>query len=696
MSGGRVAGAALALAALTALAAPSALAQVYVEVEVLENSILASFTASGESIDDIVVWFEPGGATISEYAVDPGWLIADSPESVRLYGNMLEDGHTVNIGVKLRGEAPQIYWSASRDSTEVQWGLLLAPEPTAPEDTSQDIAQPSEDTERGILDASEFRTIPGKPTPGSAIRLVGDGFGPLQELELTIGGNRMESLRTDAAGGFVATRTIPNTLDGRVDFVLTDRMGADLQISLRLGETAEEAHANGADLTIDELDSTYHQGDRISVSGTAAPLNAMIWELHGPGGDIIAVKVVTADHTGAWSIPESIIIPLDAPLGRYTIQVNDGDQTLESGWTVESGKVIMLEPVRAVFQPGDTIEFNGTATPGEIIYLILQGPAGDELALDSWTVGADGAVWWEFPTSPSLRKGTYTLIASQGTEHEFVYAGLGSVVETPTVISFDKINYLSSETPDIVIAGTPGDEINILVLDDTDTVVHRGNATLQPDGRAIYNLDISTFSSGVYTAIAQRGTVQDDQEFGVGLSVGASILDISARVNHKPGDPILVLGTTSSNVILTISLSDPDGNIVQRVETLAGKTGMLTEQRLRIPLDAESGIWTVRAVSGPNSDVAELFVSEQTADGLAVRVDDSSGQPMIVVSGTNQVYVTVTISQGDILVVGPQRAYLTSDGTGQLPWGISIPGQYTITAEAGRSETASTTYRYDP
>ena len=696
MNGGWVAGVALMLAALTALAAPSALAQVDVEVDVLENSILASFTASGEPIDDIVVWFEPGGASISEYAADPGWLIADSPESIRLYGSMLEDGHTVKLGIKLQGEAPQIYWSASRDSTEVQWGLLLAPEQDTPEDAGQGATQPSDDMEQGILDVSEFRTIPEKPTPGSAIRLVGSGFGPLQELDLTIGGNRMKSLETDAAGGFVATRTIPNTLDGRVDFVLTDRMGADLQISLRLGETAEDAHVNGADLAIGELDLTYRRGDRVSVSGTAAPLNSIVCNLYGPGGDIISVKVVTADHTGAWSIPESIIIPLDAPLGRYSVQVNDGDQTAETEWTVESGKVIMLEPVRAIFQPGDTIEFNGTATPGESIYLILQGPAGDELALDSWTVGPDGVVWWEFATSPNLRKGTYTLIVSQGAEREFVYAGLGGVVEMPTVITFDKVNYLSSETPNIVIAGTPGDEINILVLDDSDTVVHRGNATLQADGRAVYHLDISTFSSGVYTAIAQRGTVQDDHEFGVGLSVGASTLDISARIDHKPGDPVLVLGTTSSNVILTITLMDPDGNIVQRVETLAGKTGMLTEQRLRIPLNAESGTWTVRAASGPNSDVAELFVSAQTAGGLTVRVDDSSGRPMIVISGAAvKTYVNVAINEGDRLVVGPQRAYVTDSGIGQLPWLITIPGTYTVTVEAG-SETASTTYRYDP
>lgn len=677
------------LAAIAALTAPSALAQVDVETHILEDSILASFTAVDGPIDDIAVWFQPNSAIIEEYTMEPGWLVADTPESIRLYGGILEDGHTLHLGIKIRGEAPTIYWSASLDNTELQWGILLDSEPATP-DADEAPAIP----DQAILDTSKFRTVPEKPLPGSPVRLVGSGFGPLQEVDISVGGRVLEPLQTDSTGRFVVTRTIPDTLEGRVDFVLTDDTGADLQISLRLGESVVKERGDSG-LSLNSLESEYDRGARITVSGTAAPLDSVIFWLYGPSGDTITIRVVTAAHDGSWSIAESLIIPLDTPLGEYSLRVSDGDQILDAAWTVKSSKVILLEPVRTIFEPGDTIRFNGTATPDEIVYLILQDPTGDELVLDSWMVDSSGLVEWEFPTTPNSRKGTYTLIVSQGAEREFVYAGLGTVAEAPTTISFDKVNYLSSENPNIVIAGKPGDIISILVLDDTDTVVHRGNATLQPDGRVVYNLDISTFSSGVYTAIAQRGAVQTDHEFGVGLSLGASALDISVRDEHMPGDPVLVLGTTSSNVVLFLTLEDPNGDIVQRVETLAGKTGMFTEQRLRIPLDAESGIWKVRAVSGPNSDLVEMSVLMQSTDGLAVYIDDSDTEPIIVVTGATRAYVTITITEGERTVVPPQRAYVTASGIGQLPWNIDLAGLYTITAKAG-SETVTITYRYDP
>lgn len=678
------------LLALAFLSVPGAMAQVDVVVGVLDDSILASFTASGESVDNIVVWFEPGGTTIVEYMVEPGWQVADSAESVRAYGGTLQDGHTLKIGMKLQGDLPAIYWAAYMNGEEVQGGLLLAPEP---EETDSPPVAVEQIEEEAIPDSAVFRTIPVKPAPGATVRLVGSGFGAHQDLNLSIGGVGSGIVNTDEAGGFVATRTIPDNLEGRVDFVLADRRNNDIQISLRLAEAAGDGPVTDTGLSIYELESTYHRGDRITVSGTATPLSTIVLAMYGPGGDSMSFRTATVGHDGTWTIPKSIILPLNTPVGEYRIVADDGYQTDEAVWMVESDKVIMLEPLRMVFEPGEKFRFNGTATPGEIIYVILQDPSGTELALDSWTVGRDGLVRWEFQTSPSAREGTYTLIVAQGAEREFVYAGLGNMVETPTVISFDKANYLSSETPHVVIAGIPGDEINILVVDDTDSVVHRGNVTLQVDGRAVYDLDISRFSSGVYTAIAQRGTAQDDQEFGVGLSVGASTLDITVKANHMSGDPVLVLGTTSSNVILTMMLQDPDGNTVQVVETLVDKTGMLSEQRLRIPLDAEAGMWTIRAISGANSAVAETLVSEQAVNSLTVHVDESDSQPVIVITGATGAYVTVKISDGDREVVNPQRAYVTGTGIGQLPWSIVVSGTYTITVESG-SETVSITYRY--
>ena len=679
------------LLALAFLSVPAAMAQLDVGVEVLDESILASFTASGESVNDVVVWFEPGTTTIGEYVVGPGWLVADGAESVRAYGNTLHDGHTLKIGVKLQGGLPAIYWAAYMNGEEVQGGLLLAPE-SEETDSRPVVEEPVvEAVVEAIPGSAEFRTIPVKPAPGSTVRLVGSGFGTHQSLDLSIGGMGSGMVNTDAAGDFVATRTIPDTLEGRVDFVLADGEN-NIQISLRLAEADDDISVTDTDLSIHDLEPTYHRGDRISVSGTATPLGTIVLAMYGPGGDSMSYRTVTVDHNGLWTTSESIILPLGTPVGEYRIVADDGYQTVEEAWTVESGKVIMLEPLRMIFEPGEKIRFNGTATPGEMIYVILQDPAGTELALDSWLVGPDGLAQWEFQTVPGAREGTYTLIVAQGTEREFVYAGLGSMVETPTVISFDKANYLPSEMPHVVIAGIPGDEINILVVDDTDTVVHRGNVTLQVDGRAVYDLDISKFSSGVYTAIAQRGTAQDDREFGVGLSMGSATLDITVKANHIPGDPVLVLGTTSGNVILTMMLLDPDGNIIQAVETLVDKTGMLSEQRLRIPLDAEAGMWSIRAASGANSDVAETLVSEQAANGLTIHVDESGNQPAIVITGATGSYVTVIISDGD-RELSSQRAYVTGTGTGQLPWSIVVSGTYSITVESD-SDTASVTYRY--
>ena len=686
-----------ALAALAAGAAPDASAQVDVGVEELGGSVLATFTASGASLDGIIVWFEPNGATISGWAADPGWTVDADSEAVILRGNVLEDGEAVKLGIRITGDVPQVYWSASRGGAEVQRGWLLSPEkPDEPEarpggETGQPDAEPDEPVP-AILPASEFYTVPAKPAPGYAIRLVGSGFEPIRELDLSIGGNGVGQITTDASGGFVATRTVPDSLSGRVDFAVSDDADKTVSISIRLAEESLGSRTGGG-LDVDPLEATYKRGDRISVSGTTSPLNALVLGIYGPGGEIVSFKTMTSIYNGSWSMPDGIIIPLDAPLGEYTATIDDGEQTAEIKWVVETSKVITLNPIRTIFQPGDAIVFNGTAMPGVDIDVILQDPGGAELALDSWTVGPDGLVSWQFATDPTSRKGTYTLMASQGAEREFVYAGLGTVVERPTLISLDKANYLSTETPNIVIAGMPGDGVVILVLDDSDLVVHRGNATLQQDGLAMYSLDIGKFSSGVYTAIVQSGTVQDNQEFGVGLSTSSSILEITVRADRNPGDTVRVTGTANGNVVLTIALIDPGGNAVQTVETLVDKTGMLNEQRLRIPLDAESGVWTVKATSGPNSDVVELLVVEKADDGLAVRVDDSRGKPTIIISGVVQEYVTVTISEGGAYVVEPQRAYVTNTGTGHLPWNIVVPGTYTITVEAG-SESASYTYVY--
>ncbi len=679
---------------------PGALAQESIDLEVstVGGSVLVQFTnISDETVDRLVVWFE-SEHTFESHVTEPGWGVRDRPSAITLSGT-LEPGESFRLGVKFEGDEPMLAWQAIADGAEVGRGWIL-PRSTgvaAGEDDGKDDGEPAAISQAGVLPESAFRTIPEKPGTGSVIRLVGSGFGPSQDLELAVGGMRMTTLVTDGSGSFVATRTIPDDLDGRVNFVITDSDDNSVQISLRLEEAPAVAvqHVETA-LAIDDIEEPYYRGEYLRVSGTARPISTITATVYTPEGSAATALTVDVGHDGSWSLDDRVVIPASMPDGRYVIVASDGFSTVQKSWQVESSEVIALAAAQIVFDPGDPIVFAGTAIPNEDIHFILQDPDGNELGRDSVRVGATGIVQWEYPTSPNSRQGTYTLIAIQGEEQEFFYAGLGGVVEIPVNIVFDKINYRSSDTPSITITGDPRSTVTLLILDRADDVVHQNDAiTIQADGRVAYELDLSDISSGVYTAIVQKGISQADYKFGIDLSTTAAVMSISTKPDYVPGEPILILGTTDRNVVVTVTLIDPDGRAVQSVTTVVDDSGEFTERRLRVPIGADIGKWSVRAASGPSSDTSELFVQAETGGGLSVFVEERGSLRAIMVTGATGTHVTVKILDGENQVGTDQRLPVTGGGTAQIPWSIKIPGVYTIVVEDGEN-TARHQYLYDP
>ena len=675
---------------------PGALAQESIDLEVstVGGSVLVQFTnISDEAVDRLVVWFE-SEHTFESHVAEPGWNVRDRPSAITLSGT-LEPGESFRLGVKFEGDEPMLAWQAIADGAEVGRGWILSG--STGEDDRRDDGEQAAISQAGVLPESAFRTIPEKPGAGSVIRLVGSGFGPSQDLELAVGGMRMTTLVTDGSGNFVATRTIPDDLDGRVNFVITDSEDNSVQISLRLEEApAVAVQQVETALAIDDIEEPYYRGEYLRVSGTARPISTITATAYTPEGSAATALTVEVGHDGSWSLEDRVVIPASMPDGRYVIVASDGFDTVQKSWRVESSEVIALAAAQIVFDPGDPIVFVGTAIPNEDIHFILQDPDGNELGRDSVRVGATGIVQWEHPTSPNSRQGTYTLIAVQGGEQEFAYAGLGGVVEIPVNIVFDKINYRSSDTPRITITGDPRSTVTLLILDRADSVVHQNEAiTIQADGRVAYELDLSDISSGVYTAIVQKGISQADYKFGIDLSVTAAAMSISTKPDYVPGEPILILGTTDRNVVVTVTLIDPDGRAVQSVTTVVDDSGEFTERRLRVPIGADIGKWSVRAASGPSSDTSELFVQAETGGGLSVFVEERGSHRAIMVTGATGTHVIVKILDGESQVGTDQRPRVTGDGTAQIPWGIRIPGLYTIVVEDGES-TATHRYHYDP
>lgn len=680
--------ASLALVALT-LAVSGAYAQT--SVTMVDGSLLVQFTnVYDDAIDRIAIWITTDHA-IDLYLTEPGWRVVSEEQSIQLVGGVLEPGQSTKAGIKFRGDEVHVAWLMAAGEDVVERGWLLREGLSSGTGMHDDALGAGASI--GILPESSFYTIPSKPAEGSTIRMVGAGFGPGQILEASAGGVSAGTFSTNAAGGFVATLVLHPSLTDRIEFVITDAQGnKSPPLSLRLEPAPPASMADGS-LSIDAIGESHNPGDRLVISGTARPGSTLVATMLNPEGQMVTTMPVSVDMSGQWRLLGDVVIPLDAPLGEYAVLVGNGRSTAEASWTVESGTLILVKPARSMFNPGEPLQFSGEVVPEVPVSVILQGPTGNELVIDSVQVGPDGIMSWEYPTAENFRRGTYTLVVSQGAERQFVYAGLGSEVEIPLRLSFDKSNYLPSDTPLVTIEGEPGVSVSFLVADPADTVVYEDVITLQTNGRVEYELAIGNFSTGVHTAIAQKGTTQNSYRFGIGLSSGATLLDIQTESRYEPGEQVLILGSATPNAVLRITLSDPSGELVQSIDTFSDRTGLISERTIRIPMSAVSGDWTLRASSGQTSDTAIISVSGAEDAGLSVAVETVGQSTSIVVSGARSTYVSVTIMDGDVVIGEPLRSYVTSAGVGKLPWDIDVSGTYTIIVNDG-SDTAQTTYQY--
>ena len=221
------------------------------------------------------------------------------------------------------------------------------------------------------------------------------------------------------------------------------------------------------------------------------------------------------------------------------------------------------------------------------------------------------------------------------------------------------------------------------------------------DGVKSYELDLTGYSSGVYTVVLSRGNAQTEEVFSVGLQMGSGPLEIGTTKNeYKPGDPILILGDSGENILVTLTLFDPDGNKIKTKQTFTNKDGKLSETSFRIPVDAESGTWKLRASSGPNLDIIEFDVSPNLEEGMVIIVGDVESIPTIgkiinikVLGAQQNVTITITSPLGEI--VGELSFVATAQGEVITPWPIPrevAPGTYTIFAEDAFNNNATATF----
>jgi len=653
-------------------------------------------------IDTFRIWLG-SDFNFKSFKTERGWTGEKTPQGVIIFttSNPLKPGEIVKFGIKTDKPKPGINWKALTDSDkQIAMGKTLVSESFVIE---PDVGTSS--TNMGVLEGSIFRLIPEKPSVGSTIRVTGENFGANQKFDFYIDTKKIRTFETDGLGHFIFTSSIPeNQKADRVDFKIKDSKGNEKSISLRIGDEGDRMRSSeDIPLTIHATQPIVDRGDIITVTGTGPPGTTITGTTKNESGEIVTTIAIDVDLDGKWSF--DTIIPIDTPFGKYTAEITDGTNVILRSWTVESSKVIEILPTKLKFEPGDTITFNGTAKPNEELEIVVEDPQGSEFYSEVIIVGSSGEVDISFTTIPSSIQGTYILFASQGEDIDIVLVGLGEPPEDKLVIKFDKLNYSPGETLIMEIQGPSSSTISLLIVDPSDKNRFTDTIILEPDGQSNYELDLSGYSSGVYTAVLTRANSQASEIFSVGLLTGSGEIHVrSTKDAYQPGESILILGDSSRNVLLTLELRDPDGEVVKTKETFTNKDGFFSVSSIRIPLDAQIGVWTIHAQSGPNFDDVEITVQGDIGEGLVVFVDEieslSTGK-IVKIKGYGAAIsqtVTLAIFDEEDNEISTLRARTTGIGEFIVPWGIPKdlpPGTYLIRAIDAHLNEAETTFVFE-
>jgi hypothetical protein len=668
-----------------------------------ETSLLELTNDSTKDVNTLRIWLG-GDFNFKSFKTEKGWVGEKNSQGVIIFtsSESVKPGESVKFGVKTDKVNPGINWKVlDNKDTQVATGVSIAKDiPTVV--INPDLVQSSTNTGESISLDSTFRIVPEKPNIGSSIRVTGDNFGSLQEFDFYIDSKKLGSFETDEKGHFMTTMEIPdNQKADRVDFKVKDKKGEEKTLSLRIGEVENRIPDSlNIPLTIQGIPNTIHRGDFLEIFGTADPGSGITVEIFAPDGEVIRTRTSESNSKGDWEL-EALLVPLDTPFGKYQGIISDGRQEKTIQWEVESDKIIIITPLSLKFDQGETIKFNGTALPNISIELLLEDPLGKEIISDIIQVDDSGIINYEFPTTQNTLEGTYTLIATQENYKEFIFVGIGQLPTIPVNLEFDKLNYKAGESAIITISGKASEIISLLIVNPSDKPV--GDAvsiTLQPDGRGTHTINLEGYTSGVYTAVISKGSTQSTEIFTVGLQTGSGEIDINTtKIEYLPGDTILILGDTGANVLLSITLTDPDGNEIKVKETFSDKNGKVSEGSFRLPSDAKSGTWMINAQSGSNFDNAEIDVVASSAEGMVVSVEQGVNIPglgdtiVFKVFGAEQnVKIEIISESGEI--IGDLEGIITSAGTIDQLWAIpkeTEPGIYTITV-TNPSDSATTTY----
>ena len=690
--------------------------------------------ASSESAPDVTMlrlWLNSdSAAAFKSFKTEIGWTGQKTPQGVVVFTTEvpLKPGGSVKFGVETDAAVSGINWKAvGQDGVEVATGRVMPGEmpeigDAQPSDGAGDPGaggqQPVQPPPvqpppvQGITSESDFRIIPLKPSVGATIRVAGEEFGPDTHYDFYINNRILGGFTTGGDGTFVTTVRLPSNLQAdRVSFAVRSAEGDEVVRSLRLSPAEQRPQPGGAQgaggqqsaIGISGMAETAKIGDRIAVEGSGRPGSTLVVYVTGPDGEQIKSNVVKVDGSGSWSIPEAFLVGADMKIGNYSTVITDGFASESESWSVVIEKGLKITSSKLKYDRNDVMRFNVTAINDEPLKVHLENPNNVGIYSDIIRTNGSDSVVFDYETSFSDVEGTYTLIATQGDYKQFLFVGVNELPQVKIRFDLDKVNYRFSDVAIISIVAKPSDTIRLNILDSSDNIKYTESLAVQSDGRGVVALDLDDFDDGIYTAELEKGTEKTSKEFTIGLQSSTSSIEVvPIKPPYYQGEQFLVsVDTGDAKVPLTITMTDPDGEIVTIKETFSTTIRVDKDEdrskaleSLMIPSHGKFGTWTITASSGGSSHSApvEVIPESMSIQVLGIKSEHAIGRyiDIMVVGAEQSVWIQVSAQDGTP-IGSEQKISITGEKVASAKWAIPDdvpPGTYVLKARDTHGNTA--------
>jgi len=660
-----------------------------------ETTIITITNESMKDIKSFRIWLSEN-FNFESFKTEKNWIGEKNSQGVIVFtsSNSIKMGESVKFGIKTDKVNPAINWKGlDQNGITIETGFVKPGKISDVNKNPNIELNQNNNSGTGIFSESKFKIIPNNPNPGSTIRVTGEQFASVQKFDFYVDSTKIGDFTTDKNGKFITTVIIPENVQERVDFKIKSYDGTEKKVSLRLGEGINRiSETEEIKLTIEGIDKIVNRGDILNISGKGSPDKALSIKILSPEQDIINTRTTEVDTQGKWKLSESINIPFDAEFGKYSIVVSDGKNQVLKYWELKTDKIILIQPIEIMYEGGEKIQFEGTALPGIKLELILEDPLGDEMSSDTIEVDESGIVNFEYQTTENDDKeGTWTLIATQKDNKEFIYVGYGVYPTIPVNVKFDQENYQSTDTAIISIIGKPSDTIKLLIIGPSGNIQEKETEIkLQEDGRGKLELSLSGYSSGIYTTVVKKANSQSTEKFSVGLQLGSGKIDINTtKPEYLVGEKILLLGETNSNVLLNVELIDPNEKVIRTLQIPSNNLGIFTENRLKIPTDGEIGTWKIQVSSGVNQSTMEFDVFSNLVDEMKITVEENIKIPgfgqtfKIDIQASQKSSIVIEILDYNLELIDTLNCNTTAEYKCEILWTVTkdmLPGTYTVRA----------------